>query len=152
MRVLGFGHGSARGYGERQTTMAFKILVVEDHPPTAKLVQVALQEQGYRVLTASNGAEGLLAVNAEAPDLVILDVMMPVMDGFDMLRVMRAAPQTRELPVVILTAKSADEDVLRGWATGVSSYLTKPFAIDDLIAMVRRILAAQPPPAGEQPR
>jgi len=123
--------------------MAPKILVVDDHPPTIKLIQVALEEQGCEVVTAGNGAEGLLAANSQSPDLVILDVMMPVMDGFEMLRLLRASPPTQEVPVVMLTARAEDEAILRGWATGISSYLTKPFSIGELVVVVRRILAGQ---------
>ncbi len=117
-----------------------RVLVVDDHPPTVRLVQKALQQEGLSVITAGNGAECLMAVQQEQPDLIILDVMMPVMDGFQTLRVLRENEQTKELPVIILTSRKSDEDVFEGWRIGTDLYLTKPFQLSDLVLAVRRIL------------
>lgn len=120
--------------------MAKRVLVVEDDPPTCRLIANALRREGLEVTTATDGAECLLAVVDQRPDLVILDVMMPVLDGFQTLRALRENDVTKHLPVVMLTARREDRDVLRGWMTGVDLYLTKPFQLDDLLVAVRRIL------------
>jgi DNA-binding response OmpR family regulator len=121
--------------------MTKRVLVVDDELATVKMVQLALEGEGLGVATAANGAECLLQVNASRPDLVILDVAMPVLDGFEALRALRQQEGTRDLPVIMLTARTADEDVLRGWSTGVDLYLTKPFSIEELLTATRRILA-----------
>ena len=125
--------------------MARQVLVVDDHQATVQLIRSALENIGLEVRTARNGAEGLLAVNEEKPDLVSLDVMMPVMDGFQALKVLQESPETRELPVIMLTARSSDIDIAHGWRSGVTSYLTKPFSLDQLLSMVRRVLEAVAP-------
>jgi DNA-binding response OmpR family regulator len=116
------------------------VLVVDDHPATVELVKSALESLGMDVRTASNGAECLLAMEEEAPDLVMLDVMMPVMDGFQTLQVLQQSPEKREVPVIMLTARSDDADIAYGWRWGVTSYLTKPFSVEHLVALVRRVL------------
>lgn len=120
--------------------MAKHVLVVDDDPPTVKLIRGALQREGMEVSTAANGAECLLAINSRCPDVVVLDIMMPVLDGLQTLRALRECPETKHLPVIMLTAKREDEDVLRGWMTGVDLYLTKPFSVDDLLTAAKRIL------------
>ncbi len=92
------------------------------------------------VRTAGNGAECLLAVDRERPDLIILDVVMPVLDGFETLKVLHQSEQNRDIPVIMLTARSDDSDVAQGWRWGVTSYLTKPFSIAHLVALVKRVL------------
>jgi DNA-binding response OmpR family regulator len=122
--------------------MAKKVLVVDDEPPTVTAVELALQSEGIEVCTAADGAECLQAVATESPDLVILDVAMPVMDGFQALRVLRENAATKHLPVIMLTARDDDADIVRGWTTGVDFYLTKPFELDELLLVVRRALEA----------
>ena len=116
------------------------ILVVDDHPPTVRLIQNALEHEGFSVISAANGAECLIAVHENRPDLIVLDVIMPVMDGFQTLRVLRENRETKALPVVILSIRDSDQDVLEGWRIGADLYLTKPFRIDDLVAAVKRVL------------
>ena len=118
-----------------------RVLVVDDHPPTVKIIRRALEGEGLEVCEAANGADCLLAVESEQPDLVILDVMMPVMDGFQTLRVLREGEHTKYLPVIMLTCCKEDRDVLRGWMTGVDLYLTKPFQIPELLTAAKRILS-----------
>lgn len=120
--------------------MTHTVLVVDDHPPTVRLIRTALEGLGMRVRTAANGAECLLAVHAERPDAIVLDVIMPVMDGFQVLGVLQQSPETKDIPVVMLTARSSDRDVAHGWRSGVTAYLTKPFSIDQLTTMVQRVL------------
>jgi CheY-like chemotaxis protein len=117
-----------------------RVLVVDDHPATIRLIKSALVGLGLEVTAAANGAEALLAAHKSKPDLVILDVMMPVLDGFQTLKALQESEETRDLPVIMLTAKSSDTDVARGWRSGVTSYLTKPFSLEQLVSMVQRVL------------
>ena len=119
--------------------MPKKILAVDDERHIVRLVEVNLARAGYQVVTAFDGREALAKVEAEKPDLVVLDVMMPYMDGFEVLRNLKANPETAEIPVMMLTAKAQDADVFRGWQSGVDCYLTKPFNPMELIAFVKRI-------------
>ena len=119
--------------------MAKKILAVDDEKHIVRLVQVNLEKQGYTVVTAFDGKEALEKVASESPDLIVLDVMMPYMDGFEVLMNLKKDPNTRDIPVIMLTAKAQDADVFRGWQSGVDCYLTKPFNPMELIAFVKRI-------------
>jgi two-component system alkaline phosphatase synthesis response regulator PhoP/two-component system response regulator VicR len=119
--------------------MPKKILAVDDERHIVRLVQVNLERQGYLVVTAFDGKEALEKIDSENPDLVVLDVMMPYMDGFEVLQTIRKNPNTRDLPVIMLTAKAQDADVFRGWQQGVDCYLTKPFNPMELITFVKRI-------------
>ncbi len=119
--------------------MPKKILAVDDERHIVRLVQVNLERAGYTVVTAYDGKEALEKIASEQPDLVVLDVMMPYMDGFEVLQNLRKNPETRELPVIMLTAKAQDADVFRGWQSGVDCYLTKPFNPMELISFVKRI-------------
>lgn len=119
--------------------MPKKILAVDDEKNIVKLVQAVLERHGFQVITAYDGKEALQKIASEHPDLVILDVMMPYMDGFEVLQTMRRNAVTREIPVIMLTAKSQDQDVFRGWQSGVDLYLTKPFNPTELVSFVRRI-------------
>ncbi len=121
--------------------MAKKILACDDERHIVRLIQVNLERAGYTVLTAFDGTEALRKVDAEKPDLIVLDVMMPKMDGFEVLKRLQANPETREIPVIMLTAKAQDADVFRGWSSGVSAYLTKPFNPLELITFVKRIFS-----------
>jgi two-component system, OmpR family, alkaline phosphatase synthesis response regulator PhoP len=120
--------------------MPKKILAVDDERHIVRLVQVNLERAGYTVVTAFDGREALEKVESEQPDLVVLDVMMPYMDGFEVLQTLRKNQSTRDLPVIMLTAKAQDADVFRGWQSGVDFYLTKPFNPIELISFVKRIL------------
>lgn len=119
--------------------MPKKILAVDDEKHIVRLVQVNLERQGYEVVTAFDGKEALQKVQEENPDLVVLDVMMPYMDGFEVLQNLRRNPATREIPVIMLTAKAQDADVFKGWQSGVDLYLTKPFNPMELLSFVKRI-------------
>jgi len=119
--------------------MARKILVVDDERHIVRLVEVNLQRAGYAVVTAYDGIEALEKVKAEKPDMIVLDVMMPRMDGFEVLQNLQANPATSEIPVIMLTAKAQDADIFKGWQSGVSSYLTKPFNPRELLTFVDRI-------------
>ena len=123
--------------------MAKKILVADDERHIVRFVQVNLERAGYEVVTTFDGKSALEKVETEKPDLVILDVMMPYMDGFVVLERLRRNPANRELPVIMLTCKAPDADVFRGWQNDVDCYLTKPFNPMELISFVKRIFANQ---------
>jgi two-component system KDP operon response regulator KdpE len=113
------------------------ILVVDDEPPIVRLVRAKLQADEYAVITASRGEEALALLEDERPDLVVLDVMMPGMDGFETLRRIR---QTSRVPVILLTARTSDVDKLKGLQGGADDYVTKPFNPDELAARVAAVL------------
>lgn len=117
-----------------------KVLVVDDEPAILKLVEVSLIRQGYQVTTASNGVEALAKVEEEMPTLILMDAMMPYMDGFEALTRLKENPDTQNIPVIMLTAKRHDADLIQGLQAGAASYLTKPFNPTELIALVERIL------------
>ena len=129
--------------------MPKKILAVDDERHIVRLVQVNLERAGYEVVTAFDGKDALEKVASEQPDLVVLDVMMPYMDGFEVLQNLRKNPNTRDLPVIMLTAKAQDADVFRGWQSGVDCYLTKPFNPMELISFVKRIFKSLEGEEGE---
>lgn len=119
--------------------MPTKILVCDDERHIVRLIQVNLERQGYTVTTAFDGKEGLEKIRSEKPDLVVLDVMMPYMDGFEVLKTIRREPETENLPVIMLTAKAQDKDVFEGYHYGADMYLTKPFNPMELVTFVKRI-------------
>ncbi len=118
-------------------------MAVDDERHIVRLIQVNLERSGFQVVTAFDGPEALRKVESDRPDLIVLDVMMPKMDGFEVLKRLQANPETREIPIIMLTAKAQDADVFRGWASGVSAYLTKPFNPLELITFVKRILTGR---------
>lgn len=131
--------------------MAKKILVVDDERHIVRLVQVNLERAGYEVVTAYDGVEALEKMKTENPDMVVLDVMMPRMDGFEVLKNLQADPRYQDVPVIMLTAKAQDADIFKGWASGVSSYLTKPFNPRELLVFVERIFQSlEEPPLDEE--
>jgi DNA-binding response OmpR family regulator len=125
--------------------MPYRVLVVDDEPHVARLVEINLTQLGFEVKSAGDGEECLAQVAAEKPDLVILDVMMPRLDGFETLSRLRADPATADLPVIMLTARAQDDDTFEGYGRGAQWYLTKPFAPDELRSTVRRVLGIAEP-------
>jgi two-component system, OmpR family, alkaline phosphatase synthesis response regulator PhoP len=120
--------------------MTGRVLVVDDDPRIVAVVRTTLERQGLEIATASNGAECLLAVGASPPNVIVLDVTMPIMDGWQVLRVLRESPATADLPVIMLTAHGEDDAVARGLEAGAHLYLTKPFNTEELLAAVTRLL------------
>lgn len=116
------------------------ILVAEDEPQTAQLIEFKLTQQGYNVTIVSNGEQALKMVGVARPALVILDGMMPVMDGFEALRRLKDDAKTRNLPVIMLTARSRERDVVTGLELGASDYMVKPFSPAELVARVKKVL------------
>ncbi len=121
--------------------MAEKILVIDDDIDTLRLVGLMLQRQGYEVYLASDGPQGLQKAEEEEPDLILLDVMMPGMDGYEVARRLRANPITANTPILMFTAKSQIDDQLAGFESGADDYLTKPTHPAELQAHVRALLA-----------
>jgi len=116
------------------------VLVIEDDDIVAHTIERSLRGDEFRVLIANSGVEGLKLARRHPPDLVILDIIMPGMDGFAVCREMRADPLLAETPILFLTAKIKDEDKIAGFNAGAADYLTKPFNIDELMLRLRAIL------------
>jgi two-component system alkaline phosphatase synthesis response regulator PhoP/two-component system response regulator VicR len=117
-----------------------RILVAEDDPNILRQIAFNLGTHGYQVDTAVNGAEALKQLMQSRPNLLITDVMMPEMDGYELVATLRADPDLADLPVIMLTARSQDNDVAQGYNSGTDLYLTKPFNPAELLSFVQRIL------------
>lgn len=117
------------------------ILVVEDDADILRQIAFNLERSGYRVVTATSGGEALRIMLRARPRLLITDIMMPGMDGYELVDALRRDELLADLPVIMLTARTEDEDVTRGYASGTDLYLTKPFRPSELLAFVERILA-----------
>ena len=121
--------------------MSKRLLVVDDEPNLLRAVAACLRGEGFDVVTARGGAEALVRVAETVPDLVVSDIRMPGMDGYQLARQLRSSPRTALTPVVFLTAKDETADRIEGFRTGVDAYLTKPFEPDELVAVIRSILS-----------
>jgi DNA-binding response OmpR family regulator len=117
------------------------ILVADDDEDILALIEVRLELAGYEVVTARNGAEALRLAQEHLPDLAVLDVMMPGLDGYEVTRELRRLDATSKLPVILLTALAQESDVARGLAAGADDYVKKPFDARDLRTRVQRLLA-----------
>lgn len=117
-----------------------RILVIEDEPHIAKLVAFILQSNGYEVIQAFVGAEGIGMVKSEKPDLVVLDVMMPGMDGFEVAKMLTSDNTTKHIPILMLSSKAQFEDKMKGIDSGAMDYLTKPFEREELLDKVKECL------------
>jgi two-component system, OmpR family, phosphate regulon response regulator PhoB len=116
------------------------VLVVEDEAAIATMLRYNLEKQGYRVAEASDGQEALTRIQEQQPDIVLLDWMLPLMSGIEVCRQIRRKPSTRDLPVIMVTARTEDQDAVRGLNTGADDYITKPFTIESLLARMRALL------------
>lgn len=123
------------------------ILIVEDEAALATMLRYNLEKEGYRVCEAGDGEEALTVVSERKPDLVVLDWMLPSLSGIEVCRQLRRKPATRELPVIMLTARGEEGDKIRGLNTGADDYMTKPFSLPELMARIRAMLRrVQPVP------
>lgn len=120
------------------------VLVVDDEPDVLLLCRVNLEFEGYRVIEASDGEEALACLAEQVPDVVLLDVMMPKLDGWAVLERIKADPRTAGVPVVMLTAKVQDHDQIRGWSAGAAEYITKPFSPLSLSQVVQDVIDTDP--------
>lgn len=121
-----------------------RVLVVDDEPDVLLLCRVNLEFEGYEVATAPDGEAGLAACRDLLPDVVLLDVMMPKMDGWQVLEAIKADPDVAHVPVVMLTAKVQDEDQIRGWSAGAAEYITKPFSPLSLSQVIGDVITNDP--------
>lgn len=120
-----------------------RVLVVDDDPQVLRLLRVNFELEGYDVMTATNGEEALDLVGRDSPDAVICDVMMPGIDGLEVVRRLRADPATVALPLVVVSAKAQRSDVAAGLQLGADAYVTKPFDPAELLKVVAGLLAAR---------
>lgn len=116
------------------------ILVIEDEDALSTLLQYNLQKEGYEVVIAADGEEGLMQAEERLPDLVILDWMLPKVSGIEVCRRLRSRPESRNLPIIMLTARGEETDRVRGLDTGADDYMTKPFSMTELTARIRAVL------------
>jgi DNA-binding response OmpR family regulator len=122
-----------------------KVLVIDDNPTIVELIKYAVNLHGvYNVVVAYDGVQGLERVYAEQPDCVIIDVKMPRMDGYQLARCLRGDPRTEDIPMIILSAMTREEDQMTGMFSGVDEYLTKPFKPSALNAAIERVLQLTP--------
>lgn len=120
--------------------MKHRILIVDDEPHIIELVKFNLEITGFEVLEATDGQQAIQITKKEKPDLVLLDLMLPIIDGFEVCRILRKNSETREIPIIILTAKSEEVDKILGFEIGADDYITKPFSPRELVARVRAVL------------
>ncbi len=121
-----------------------KIAVIEDEADILEVIEYNLAREGYKVITAQDGKDGLRKIIDEAPDLVLLDLMLPGVDGIDLCRRIKADPLTRRIPVIMVTAKGEESDVVLGLGVGADDYIPKPFSPKELVARVKAVLRRGP--------
>jgi DNA-binding response OmpR family regulator len=124
--------------------MAKKILIIEADPTALRLTEYTLKQRGHQVLTTCNGLEGIITAHKEIPDLVILDVMLPGIDGYEVCKRLRTGAQTSEIPILIISGKASEEDIAIGFKAGANDYLSKPATPSIIISRVDRLLAVKP--------
>lgn len=117
-----------------------RVLVADDDPDIRDILVLNLEAEGFLVAAADNGAEAWALAKTALPDLIVLDVMMPERDGLEVLADLKADARTRDIPVVLLTAKATDREVWEGWQAGADYYLTKPFNLDELLRFIEYLL------------
>jgi len=121
--------------------MPGKILIIEDDPTSLRLIEYALKQRGYQVLTTLNGLEGIITAQKEEPDLIMLDIMLPGIDGFEVCRRLHSGTQTSKIPILIISAKTHKEDISAGLRAGADDYLPKPASPTEIIARVESLLS-----------
>jgi two-component system, OmpR family, phosphate regulon response regulator PhoB len=127
--------------------MSASILVIEDEEPLQVLLRYNLESEGYKVRHSAQGEDALYLVNEEKPDLILLDWMLPGISGIEVCRLIRAKPEARDIPIIMLTARSEEAERVRGLATGADDYLVKPFSVPELLARIKTILRRVNPDA-----
>jgi two-component system, OmpR family, phosphate regulon response regulator PhoB len=118
-------------------TESLQIVVADDDPVLSALLRMKLEAEGHRVTLVSDGDEALDVATSDPPELLVLDVVMPGLDGLEVTRRLRERPETRSLPIVLLTGRRTEHDVAAGWMSGASGYITKPLVIDHLRTFIR---------------
>jgi two-component system phosphate regulon response regulator PhoB len=130
--------------------MKLHILIVEDEAALVELLRYNFEQEGFRVSAATDGEEALVMVSEDPPDIIILDWMLPLMSGLDVCRQLRRRPETRNIPIIMLTARGEEGDRIRGLNSGADDYITKPFSPRELIARVRAVLRRARPALSEE--
>jgi two-component system phosphate regulon response regulator PhoB len=126
------------------------VLVVEDEPAQREVLKYNLESEGYKVSFAVNGEEALLMISEDLPDVIVLDWMLPNVSGIEVCRQVKTRPETREIPVIMLSARSEEGDKVRGLETGADDYVTKPYSVTELLARVRsQLRRSRPTMAGQ---
>jgi DNA-binding response OmpR family regulator len=120
--------------------MPGKILIVDDEPNIVVPLQFLMEQNGYSVLVAQSGEEALEVISKDKPDLVLLDIMLPGMDGFEVCEIVRLNPDWRDTKIIFLTAKGRDVDIAKGMLLGADEYITKPFSNQQIIDCVKKLL------------
>src|SRR5471030_697071 len=121
-----------------------KILIVEDETTLAETLADNLAEEGYEVLRAGDGESGLALVRAQLPDLIVLDIMLPVLDGLSVCRIIRKDVTTSHIPIIMLTARGTEVDKIVGLESGADDYIVKPFGLGELLARIRAVMRRAP--------
>lgn len=118
------------------------VLIVEDHDDTRDMLRIALETEGYKVVTAANGVKLLPLVREKVPDLILLDIMMPWVDGFELAKAIKDNDDLMQIPIFFITAKINPEDIEQGFRVGASEYIQKPVDLDDLFAKINKHLGS----------
>lgn len=118
-----------------------KILVIDDNNLNLRMIELVLQNYNYDVITAMNGASGIKATQEQNPDLILLDIMMPVMDGFEVCERLKESPDTQDIPIIFLTSKPDSEGIVKGFELGAADYVTRPFNRPELMARIKTHLS-----------
>jgi len=126
------------------------VLIVEDEAPLVTLLRYNLEKEGFAVCSAGDGEEALLQISENKPDAVLLDWMLPLVSGLEVRRQIRRAPQSRSLPIILLTARGEEADRVRGLDSGADDYIVKPFSPSELVARLRAVIRRAQPSAGEE--
>lgn len=124
--------------------MSHRILIADDEPNIVLALEFLMKKEGYEVETASDGEQALLAIGRTHPDLVLLDIMMPNLDGYEVCQRMRSDPSLRDIVVIMLTAKGREVEREKGLALGADVYITKPFSTREVVQKVREVLGSHP--------
>ncbi len=119
--------------------MAKRILVIDDDPVLVKMVETRLKANGYDVLAANDAAIGLETALKQIPDLIILDVMMPIINGYNMCALLKSNEKSKKIPIIMLTSRSEEKDKAIGRSVGVDAYMTKPFKMEELISQIEAL-------------
>jgi DNA-binding response OmpR family regulator len=129
--------------------MPKEILIVDDEPSIVVPIQFLMEQQGYNVLVAENGETALDIIYKYKPDLILLDIMLPRIDGYEVCEIVRLDPRYRDIKIIFLTAKGREVEIAKGLALGADAYITKPFSNTELVAKVKELLAITHETAGE---
>ena len=138
------GNEESKPRGREEERMGKKILIADDEPNIVVSLEFLMKREGFDVQVATDGEAAMQAVIAQIPDLILLDIMLPKKDGFEVCQRIRANPQWQSVKIVMLTAKGRDTEVSKGLALGADAYITKPFSTKDLVAKVRELLGLAP--------